>query len=94
MQINRGAKLVVKVGHTFCKLFLKPLELLYFLSRYVCICMYSKNRPLILDVHNLKEGHCTLFFRPRTRPKTFVQYFALERRKYKKSLQKCPRTKK
>ena len=30
-----------------------------------------------------KEGHCILFFRPRTRTKTFLQYFALEQRKYK-----------
>ena len=31
----------------------------------------------------LKEGHCILFFRPRTHPKTFLQCFALEQRKYK-----------
>ena len=32
---------------------------------------------------NLKEGACSLFFRPRTRPKTFLQCFALEQRKHK-----------
>ena len=32
---------------------------------------------------NLKEGHCILFFRLRTRPKTFRQCFAIEQRKYK-----------
>jgi hypothetical protein len=31
----------------------------------------------------LKEGACSLFFCPRTRPKTFLQCFALEQRKYK-----------
>ena len=31
----------------------------------------------------LKEGACTLFFRPRTRPKTFLQCFALDQRKCK-----------
>ena len=30
-----------------------------------------------------KEGFCTLFFRPKTRPKTSQQCFALEQRKSK-----------
>ena len=33
--------------------------------------------------HNLKEGFCTLFFRPRTRPKTSLQCLALEQRESK-----------
>ena len=45
-----------------------------------------------------KEGHCILFFRPRTRPKTFLQCFALDSRCFSKTLHKClrtrPRTKK
>ena len=35
------------------------------------------------EITNLKEGACILFFRPRTRPKTFLQCFALEKRKCK-----------
>ena len=31
----------------------------------------------------LKDGHCILFFCPRTRPKTFLQCFALEQRESK-----------
>ena len=34
-------------------------------------------------VMNLKDSFCILFFLPRTRPKTFLQCFALEQRKYK-----------
>ena len=34
-------------------------------------------------VELLKEGHCILFFCPRTRPKTFLQCFALEQRESK-----------
>ena len=37
-------------------------------------------------VMNLKDSFCILFFLPRTRPKTFLQCFALEQRKYKAKL--------
>ena len=40
----------------------------------------SKNNNIILG---LKDRACSLFFRPRTRPKTLLQCFALEQRKYK-----------
>ena len=36
-------------------------------------------RPRSLLKALLKEGHCILYFCPRTRPKTLLQCFALER---------------
>ena len=36
-----------------------------------------------LELSRLKEGFCIQFFRPRTRPRTFLQCFALEQRESK-----------
>ena len=43
----------------------------------------QKDKFKIMITVGFKEGFCIQFFRPRTRPKTFLQCFALEQRESK-----------